>query len=214
MRKSTVSWAEAVTVSAICFGLFIVLSVQAVLAGFPVARFSDAGNGWSIGLELVLTFTAMLYLHARGFDVPSLYPAPSLAGTLVGLATFAAAWLIGLLLVSPWYSAAQPQVTEFSYRASSMAWVIPFAMVNGALEEVFLLGVLVRGLRGYGLSIAVGLPLLVRVSYHLYQGPIGVMWVLVFGLTFTLAYIRSGQLWPPVLAHVLWDIVPFALHRS
>jgi hypothetical protein len=33
--------------------------------------------------------------------------------------------------------------------------------------------VLVRGLRAHGPSIAIGVPMLLRVAYHLYQGPAG-----------------------------------------
>ncbi len=86
--------------------------------------------------------------------------------------------------------------------------LIAAAMVNGTFEEVFLLGFLARGLRGFGLSIALGVPLLVRALCHMYQGPLGVLWVLGFGLILALYYVRWGQLWPPVLAHILWDIVP------
>ena len=88
------------------------------------------------------------------------------------------------------------------------------ALVNGAFEEVFLLGFLARALRGFGLAIALGVPTLVRVSYHLYQGPLGALWVFAVGLVFALYYARTVQLWPPVFAHVLWDIIPFVLHDN
>ncbi|MFZ2990482.1 CPBP family intramembrane glutamic endopeptidase, partial [Ideonella sp.] len=97
---------------------------------------------------------------------------------------------------------------EYSFADIQLSSTVLFAMVNGAFEEIFLLGVLVRGLRAYGLSVAIGVPLLVRVLYHLYQGPLGAVWILAFGLTFTLVYLRTQQLWPLVLAHILWDIVP------
>jgi membrane protease YdiL (CAAX protease family) len=87
--------------------------------------------------------------------------------------------------------------------------IVIMAMVNGAFEEVFLLGFLLRGLRGFGLSIALGAMLLVRMLYHMYQGPLGLIWVLGFGAVFGLYFIRTNQLWPPVFAHVLWDIVSF-----
>src|SRR5262249_32191797 len=147
---------------------------------------------------------------ARNFDIQSLYPQPDMQGTLLGLVLFFAAWLAGLVAVTPFASSGggHSQMTEFSFSRASIAPTVLFAMVNGAFEEVFLLGVLVRGLRAYGLSIAVGIPLLVRLMYHLYQGPLGVVWILAFGLTFTLFYIRSRRLWPAVFAHTLWDIVP------
>jgi membrane protease YdiL (CAAX protease family) len=35
------------------------------------------------------------------------------------------------------------------------------------------------------------------------------MWVTAVGLVFTLFYARTPLLWPPVFAHILWDVVPF-----
>jgi len=46
------SLGEAIVVATICFGLFILASVQAVFAGFPEARYSDADNVWGIFIEL------------------------------------------------------------------------------------------------------------------------------------------------------------------
>lgn len=211
MSRTTLSLREALLVSAICFGPFIYWSTQAVLSGFPEARFTDAGNVWAIAVEMVLAGIALLYLRARDFDLAALYPAPGIPGTFLGLAIFFGAWLVGAIVVAPFENSMDAMMTPFSFSGVSLTTVILFAMVNGAYEEVFLLGVLVRGLRGYGLSVAVGLPLLVRVLYHLYQGPLGALWVLAAGLMFTLFYIRSRQLWPPVLAHILWDIVPVLL---
>lgn len=87
-------------------------------------------------------------------------------------------------------------------------------MVNGAFEEVFLLGVLLRGLRAHGLSVALGFPLLVRLMYHGYQGPLGLLWILAFGLSLSLFFLRTGRLWPVVFAHTLWDIVPVVLSQQ
>jgi uncharacterized protein len=208
LAKSTLSYPEAAVVSCICFGLFILWSTQAVLAGFTEAQFSDAGNAWMIGPEATLAIAALLYLRARGFDIASLYPQPTLRGSFFGLALFVACWLVGVVATSLVYTPGKSQMAEFSFSGLSLAGIVLFAVVNGAFEEVFLLGALVRGLRGFGLSVAIGLPLLVRVLYHLYQGPLGAVWIASFGGTLTVAYVASGRLWPPVLAHILWDIVP------
>jgi membrane protease YdiL (CAAX protease family) len=162
--------------------------------------------------EIVLAATALLFLHARGFDIASLLPQPTLRGTLLGVGLFFVAWVIGILVTAP-FAHAQPEQPIQRMMADARVTssvIVVLGMVNGAFEEVFLLGVLVRGLRAFGLSIAIGIPLLVRVLYHLYQGPLGALWILSFGLVFSLFYVRSPTLWPPVFAHVLWDIVPFA----
>lgn len=210
--KTTISLSEAATVSLICFGLFILWSVQAIAAGFPDAEFSESSNGWMIGLELILASAALLYLRSRNFDIGSLYPAPTIRGSIIGTLLFLAAWMVGILATSAVQTPGTQQVVNFSFSGASLASVVAFAIVNGAFEEVFLLGVLMRGLRQHGLSAAIGASLLVRLLYHVYQGPLGLIWVLAIGATLTLAYVVTRQLWPSVLAHTLWDIVPVFLH--
>lgn len=210
-RKSTLSIPEALIVGAICFGLFILFSFQAMLAGFPDAPFSDAGMVWGLGCELVLAAAALTFLRARGFDIASLAPQPTLKGSVSGLGLFFGAWLLGALVTSMFQDVQGSQPIERMVTESrlSMPVIIAFALVNATFEEVFFMGVLVRGLRSHGLSIAIGLPLLMRVLGHLYQGPMGVLWILAFGLLFSICYVRRPVLWPLVLAHILWDIYPF-----
>jgi len=53
-----------------------------------------------------------------------------------------------------------------------------------------------------------------RLSYHLYQGAQGVVSIVPLGLVFTLWFARTGQLWPVIVAHAIFDfaaLVPFAL---
>ncbi len=51
--------------------------------------------------------------------------------------------------------------------------------------------------------------MLVRVSCHLYPGPLGACYVFGVGLLFGLFHARTQRLWPAVLAHMIWDVVPF-----
>lgn len=214
MRSTILTPADAAIVIGICFGDAILLSVRAVRSGFPVTPFTDGGALWGIGAEVVLATAALLFLHARQFDVVTLLPVPTVRGTVAGLGWFLAAWLCGIAVTLPFAAAqpAQPIEQMVAEATLTLPLIVAFAIINGTFEEVFLLGVLTRGLRRHGLSLAIGLPLLVRVSYHLYQGPVGAVWILTFGLLFALLYVRTGSLWPPVFAHILWDIVPFVVN--
>jgi membrane protease YdiL (CAAX protease family) len=215
--RSTTTPLEAAVVVTICFGLSIFASLHAVANGFrSTGTFTDASLMWLIVSEIVLACAALGFLRLRGFAISSLLPTPSLRGGIVGLALFFGAWLVGSLLVTP-FAAGQPEqpIDRMMAEATfSMPVIVVMALVNGAFEEVFLLGFLARALRGFGLGVALGVPTLVRVSYHLYQGPLGAMWVFAVGLVFALYFARTVQLWPPVFAHVLWDIVPFVLRDS
>lgn len=212
--KTTLTLFEASVVSVICFGLFCLASVQSVFSGFPVTEFTDEANLLLVAMELAMGTGAMLYLRGLGFDIASLVPQPSLRGALRGVVLFLGVWLAGMLVVAPFIDLVPDGPKTVDVDQAGLWTVVPMAVVNGTFEEVFLLGVLVRGLRGYGLSMAVGLPLLLRVIYHLYQGPLGALWIGVAGLVFTLSYLRRGDLWPIVFAHILADIVPFLLVRA
>lgn len=207
--RTTTTLGEALGVTAICFGLMIWQSTQAVLAGFPTYPFTDGSMLWLIAIELVLASVALALLRARGFAIATLYPQPSIRGVGIGIGLYLAAWLAAVLALAPFGDAAQPIDSMVSETVLSMGVLIAVAVVNATFEEVFLLGFLVRGLRGFGLNVAIGASLLVRLAYHLYQGPLGAVSVLAFGVVVTLYFVSSNKLWPPVFCHMLGDILPF-----
>ena len=61
--------------------------------------------------------------------------------------------------------------------------------------------------RGAGMWIAINVSTVVRLLYHLYQGPIGVITIVPMGLLYGYLYARTRQLWPLIVAHVLLDII-------
>lgn len=209
--RTTITFAEALVVIAICFGLPILTSVDALFNTYPDAPLTDAGAIGLILFEVILSGGALLYLKARGFALGALIPRPTVRDSLGAALVVLSAWLIGFIVTSPLPSQpTQPVDATLAASSVSMVVMIALACINSAFEEVFLLGVLMRGLRGFGLSLAIGVPLLVRVLYSLYQGPVNVVWVLVFGLCFSLAYARKQALWTPVLAHFFWDLSTLA----
>ena len=209
-KRTTTTPGEAAAIVGICFGLYIVLSLNAVASGFPNSPFSNASLVWLAITDAVLAVAALAVLYLREYAIGTLLPAPTLAGSAWGVGLFFAAWIVGWIMVLPFSGQPeQPYVHMMEDARVTVPVMVVMAMVNGAFEEVFLLGFLLRGLRGFGLSVALGAMLLVRVLYHLYQGPLGAVWVLGFGLVFGLYFMRTNRLWPPVFAHILWDIVPF-----
>jgi len=43
-------------------------------------------------------------------------------------------------------------------------------------------------------------------SCHVYQGVAGFILIAIYGLMFSALYIRTGRLWPCIIAHSLWDL--------
>jgi membrane protease YdiL (CAAX protease family) len=104
----------------------------------------------------------------------------------------------------------------------SVWWRIPVLVLdaaqNGILEEVLVLGYLLRRLDqlGWSPAKAIALAAVVRGSYHLYQGFGGFIGNAILGVIFGVLYKRWGRITPMVIAHTLIDTGAFvgyvALH--
>ncbi|WP_256106801.1 type II CAAX endopeptidase family protein [Streptomyces sp. ODS05-4] len=85
------------------------------------------------------------------------------------------------------------------------------AIQNSVVEEVIVVGYLLRRLDGLGWTpyAALAASALLRGSYHLYQGVGGFVGNMVMGVVFVWLYRRWGRVGPLVAAHALLDIVAF-----
>ncbi|MEU6814318.1 type II CAAX endopeptidase family protein [Streptomyces sp. NPDC046860] len=85
------------------------------------------------------------------------------------------------------------------------------AMQNAVLEEVIVVGYLLRRLHQLGWTPGTALvaSAVLRGSYHLYQGIGGFIGNMVMGVVFVWLYRRWGRVGPLVVAHSLLDIGAF-----
>ncbi len=94
-------------------------------------------------------------------------------------------------------------------------WRIPVlildALQNGMLEEILVVGYLLRRLDqlGWSPARAVALSAMLRGSYHLYQGFGGFVGNAAMGALFGVLYRRWGRVTPLIVAHTLIDAVAF-----
>ncbi|BBY45100.1 CAAX protease [Mycolicibacterium celeriflavum] len=94
-------------------------------------------------------------------------------------------------------------------------WRIPVllltSLANGWAEEVVVVGFLVTRLRQLRVSpaSAVIVSSVLRGLYHLYQGFGAGLGNLAMGLVFGYVYLRTGRLWPLIIAHAVIDAVAF-----
>jgi membrane protease YdiL (CAAX protease family) len=101
-------------------------------------------------------------------------------------------------------------------------WRIPVLILdglqNGVLEEILVVGYLLRRLSQLGWSPgrSIAASAVLRGSYHLYQGFGGFLGNAVMGVIFGVLYRRWGRVAPLIIAHSLIDAVAFtgyaALH--
>jgi membrane protease YdiL (CAAX protease family) len=94
-------------------------------------------------------------------------------------------------------------------------WRIPVlllvAFANGWAEEVIVVGFLMTRLRQLRVNpvAAVVASSLLRGVYHLYQGFGAGLGNLAMGVVFSYVWLRTGRLWPLIVAHGLIDAVAF-----
>jgi membrane protease YdiL (CAAX protease family) len=90
-------------------------------------------------------------------------------------------------------------------------WTVPVLVVgsaqNALLEEVIVVGYLIRRLEQLGMAgaAAVAVSAVLRGSYHLYQGWGGFVGNLLLGVCFGALFLRWRRTWPLATAHFLID---------
>ena len=194
-------------------------SQQALLVG-SLAPF----NHW-LDLTLQLASIAenlapvylVLYLMARSGESPSLIgldasqPAKDTVRGVVlaaviggsGLALYLAAFHLGASL------------TVVPENLPAVWWRVPVllldALQNGLLEEILVIGYLLRRLEQLGWRPvgAIACSALLRGSYHLYQGFGAFVGNAAMGVIFALLYRRWGRVMPLIIAHTLMDAAAF-----
>lgn len=202
---------ETLFVLVFCFGIFIVSAVVVALSGLEEAAFfTDSGNLGMVALEFFIGLCTLMVLRRRRYAMSDFVPTPTWKGSVIGLALAVAAWCASLAfmrLFDPALLETQPIAQIIRGSQITLAIVLLLSVMNGWFEEAFLLGFFTRQFARYGPVVAVGFSLVLRTSFHLYQGWIGAIEIALLGLIFTLYYWRTRKLWPVVFAHMLVDMV-------
>lgn len=164
--------------------------------------------------ELLESAFIIWFLHVRGWTLEKVGLSISWRGTGLGwlllLGTYVLA--MGAQALAEWIMPVQMRVASQMYPTAdprvSMQLVFLASTVNGIFEELFVAGYIITALKeARGVWIAINVSTVVRLLYHLYQGPIGVITIVPMGLLYGYLYARTRQLWPLIFAHVLVDII-------
>jgi uncharacterized protein len=193
------------------FGLFVAGSVIAFFDPSGPVPISNGQLQSVIIYELVVAAILLTFLRIRKWTLQSFGVNASPQGTLVGVGLAAAAYLayVVVFLVSAGLS---PYVAQtFAHQTLvapglNVALVIAASIVNPVFEELFVCGYVVTALREHrGFWTAVNISIAIRLLYHLYQGPIGVLSIIPLGFVFAYWYGRTARLWPVIVAHAIFD---------
>jgi len=88
------------------------------------------------------------------------------------------------------------------------------SVVNPIFEETFVVGYVFAAWQGASRWTAINISAAVRLTYHLYQGPIAVISILPLGIFFAWWLSSRGRLWPLILAHAGLDFIGLASFAS
>jgi membrane protease YdiL (CAAX protease family) len=81
-------------------------------------------------------------------------------------------------------------------------------LINPIFEELIVVGYLIPVLEKMkNLTFAINVSVMIRLLYHLYQGPVGVVSIVPMGLLFAYWYAYKRNLWPLLIAHFIEDLL-------
>jgi membrane protease YdiL (CAAX protease family) len=204
---------EFAIVVVLAFGLPILGTILIVSSGDSAGSISQPGLESLLIDESIILGVLALFLFLRGWTLQRIGLNPSLFDSAVGLLLVVAAVLITDLavVIAAGFS---PDLMEaannpgFITPGFDAATVLAASVLNGLFEEVFLCGYVITALKERrGFWTAINVSVAIRLSYHLYQGPVGVLDIVPVGLVFGYFYARTGRLWPLVFGHALVDFV-------
>jgi membrane protease YdiL (CAAX protease family) len=204
---------EFVIVVVVAFGPFAVSSIAGITPRAEASLLSESDLKYLLVYELVVLTALAFFLHARDWTFERIGLAANARESLIG---------IGLALITQMVSTAVWSLATFGSQQVQKAGevfnpldgsidpaiTIAVSIVNPIFEEAFLCGYVISALKErVGPWTAINVSVGFRLVWHLYQGIVGVIFIVPFGLVFAYWYARQGRLWPLIVAHVLFDFI-------
>jgi len=216
-------WFDVLMLTALLWGESILSSTMAYIAliqGTATVEggiaFSAADNYGALIRQAALLALALLYLWMRRFDFNAWTVKFSPKAVVCGILVFIASALLFdlyMLLASPLQGVLPfPGPIEGFFGSKTVSTVL-YSMLNGVYEELYFLGICLA-VKPKDLTWAVPFSLLVRVSFHTYQGMLSALGIgLLFGGFICLLYRRSKDknLLPFFITHMIGDIIGLGL---
>ena len=205
--------AEFCIVVGVAFAIPVVSSLTIVLTSTPASgpvQFTEDDLRVLVVEEALLLLTLGWFLRVRGWSVEHFAAYPSARELAMALGLTVASFLVWAL---PWAMLA-PADAGATSGGAGLSWpgILAVSIINPLFEELFLCAYMLPFLAirsGPGVAIAVSL--LVRLSFHTYQGPVGLLAVGLLGLVFSVFYLRTQRLWPVLIAHGVLDFIGLAM---
>jgi len=179
--------------------------------------FTDRNVLVSLGFQVLIAACLLPYLVRRGWKPLAVagHPEPRDVARGIGLwlgllACFYLA-LLGLFIAPPNFVAPLRARSPFT-GALSPPVIVAAAVLDPIFEEFLLLGYAVPALGNrYGIRVASVATVALRVAAHAYQGRLAFIAILPVALVLTFYFVRTGRLWPVIVAHVVQDAIALTI---
>jgi membrane protease YdiL (CAAX protease family) len=207
---------EFAVVVAGAFGLAVLGSLIAAVQPPATGSIHSEASLWQmVGNEVFITALLGGFLFLRGWTVERLGLKSHWMDGVYGLALTAAVYAVyviaqyALTSLAPGLAAEAAKLQVVPHAMSP--WLIgAVTIVNSFYEELFVSGYVITALKERtSETIAINVSVAIRLSYHLYQGVLGVISIIPIGLIFAYWFARKGSLWPLILAHAVIDLIAF-----
>lgn len=216
---------ELLLVCAVAFGGGLLYSLFAVVTGSNLQRYDLMGGAARTFYGLFEQFTALallvyvLFRQGRSLrDIGLSFtwkdlPRSLLLALVAVVVSWVWAWTLyyGVIAVTghpPQTKAGNMGFLQGGAESWTLYPILVYVLVNPWMEELLVRAFVmteVRALTGR-VGAAVAASVAVQVGYHFYQGVYPALSYLLLFLTFSLYYVRSGRIFPVILAHLYFDI--------
>ncbi len=206
-------WVEFVLIITICFGHLIYHSSQTLfIDASKVTNIITDQSALADGMfDIVVVCITLGFLKLRGWKLTEFLPVKATwTGLFLAVAMLAGHRFLAIVSYTLLSGIFGIQMVAGVQSTLSPIGVIATSIDVGFIEELIVLGYVTHVLQHRGPFFAITISTCIRLSYHLYQGPLVMIIVIPMGVLFGIIYWRYRNLWPFMLAHAFYDLMILA----
>ncbi len=214
---------EFLIVFTLAFGLFIFFSTRFSILSFQLEHHGSVTTSatnksyyFTLTYELLAISFLWYFLKLRNWKIDDFNILLSLkligVGILLYLINNVMLYLISQIPLN-FSSSNSPALYQLDFKTTAKFSIIVLSsvVIHPFYEEIFLIGYLGKWFKDQNPSKFIFTSLIIRISFHTYQGVYGVIGVTVLGLIFSIYYLKYKNLTPVIFAHALYNL-SFYLH--
>jgi hypothetical protein len=118
-------------------------------------------------------------------------------------------FISGTVVILLWPAARESALRYGVTAPLGLVWL--FIVVNAVFKEMVVTSYVMTSMASRGAAVAIMASTLVRVAYHVYQGPLVWLSMIPLGFVFGSIFWRGRNAWPLIVGHAIANCVAFAV---